>query len=74
MKIAEVKSRFAEETGGVGAFISAVTSYGFNLKWKEGDADGDKNYFVYMDFKKTEKAKKKKMSDLSLKPCLYKKR
>jgi len=42
---------------------------GFALKWK----DLGKGYFVFMDLKKVGTAKKK-VPEISLKPCMYKKR
>ena len=67
LKIAEVESRFQNLS--VEEFIAKVQKFGFKLKWK----DENEKYFVFMDFKKVEKTKKK-VPELQLKPCFYKKR
>ena len=69
LKIAEVESRFHGEMT-IDNFVPTVEKFGFTLKWK----DLGKEYFYLMDFKKTVKCSKKKAPELSLKPCLYKKR
>ena len=68
MKIAEVESRFHEQTS-VEDFVKIVKKCGFELKLK----NTEKNYFVFMDFKKTEGGKRK-IQDIKLKSCYYKKR
>ena len=50
-------------------FIQIMVKCGFQLKWKDTSND----YFYLMDFKKV-KEMKSKVSDFSLKPCVYKKR
>ena len=67
MKIAEVVSRFKDLP--IDDFVQIMTKYGFQLKWK----DTNNEYFYLMDLKKESKGKKK-APELSLKPCLYKKR
>ena len=67
--MAEVESRFDGEMG-IDNFVEFAEKCGFHLKWK----DMKKKYFHLMDFKKTSKCHKKKIPDVSLKPCLYKKR
>ena len=68
MKIADVESRFEN----VDDFISLLRSYGFVNTWK----DLEHNLFYFMDFKKVSEVdrKSKKLPQISLKPCLYKKR
>ena len=69
VKIAEVASRFKELS--IEDFTKIMTKCGFQLKWKDTSND----YFYTMDFKKTrENGNKLKITDFSLKPCLYKKR
>lgn len=52
-------------------FIKGVEKLGFVNTWK----DLSHNLFYFMDFKKTEDVKKKKaVPEITLKPCLYKKR
>jgi hypothetical protein len=67
MKIAEVASRFKDLT--IEDFIQTVAKYGFQLKWK----DVSKDYFYLLDMKRIARCKKK-TPEVSLKPCLYKKR
>ena len=67
VKIAEVVSRFKDLS--LEDFIQIMVKCGFQLKWKDTSSD----YFYLMDFKKV-KEMKFKVSDFSLKPCLYKKR
>jgi len=68
LKIAELESRFQ---GQENQFIRDVEKYGFELSWK----DLKSQYFYFFDFKKIkDKANKKKMPTIQLKPCLYKKR
>jgi len=67
IKIAEVVSRFKDLS--LEDFIQIMVKCGFQLKWKDKSND----YFYLMDFKKV-KEMKSKVSDFSLKPCVYKKR
>jgi len=70
LKIAELESRF-QSTYSLDNFISDVCKFGFKNSWK----DLKKGYFYFVDFKKvTEVKKKKKLPEINLKPCLYKKR
>ena len=69
LKIAEVESRF-DGDGAITSFIQFCEKSGFSLKWK----DLKKEYFYLFDFKKTSKFNKKKVMEVTLKPCLYKKR
>ena len=69
LKVAEVESRFEGELG-VQNFVQFAEKSGFSLKWK----DLKKDYFNLFDFKKTSKFNKKKIPDMTLKPCVYKKR
>ena len=72
MKIAEVKSRFSNI--GVDGFIATITEYGFKIICKTAN-DEDKSYFLFFDFKKIYNCrKKKKLPEVMLKPCIYKKR
>ena len=72
MKIAEVKSRFA--TIGIDGFIATVTKYGFKIV-SNSDKNEDKSYFLFFDFKKIDNCRKrKKLPEVMLKPCIYKKR
>lgn len=65
--IAEVESRFED----VDNFTSAMVHFGFSLKKK----DISHQMFIFMDFKKTKKVTKSgKMPDLTLEPCIYKRR
>lgn len=69
LKIAEVESRFED----VQSFIQKLEKFGFVNTWK----DLSHNLFYFMDFKKEKcisKKMKKKLPELILKPCLYKKR
>lgn len=68
LKIAEVESRFED----VNNFIRLLRSYGFKNTWK----DLSHNLFYFMDFKKEEdiSMKRKNLSPITLKSCLYKKR
>ncbi|XP_073985431.1 ribosomal RNA-processing protein 8 isoform X2 [Rhodnius prolixus] len=69
MKIAEVESRFVN----VDRFIEDIKHFGFELQSKNFSY----NLFFFMDFKKVSdisKSKKKKLPDVSLLPCIYKKR
>jgi ribosomal RNA-processing protein 8 len=68
LKIAEVESRFED----VQTFIQKLQKFGFINTWKDLS-----HLFYFMDFKKERcisKKMKKKLPDLTLKPCLYKKR
>ena len=67
MKIAEVVSRFKDLP--LDDVVKTISSYGFQLKWKDTKND----YFYLMDFKRVSRCKKKP-PEISLKPCLYKKR
>ncbi|XP_068627762.1 ribosomal RNA-processing protein 8-like [Battus philenor] len=66
--IAEVESRFDD----VEAFTKVVQKLGFNLK----DLDKSHQVFFFIHFTKTKEppTKKSKLPDLTLKPCLYKRR
>ena len=69
MKIAEVESRFDS----VESFINNLSKFGFVNTWK----DLSHNLFYFMDFKKERcisKKKRAKLPEITLKPCLYKKR
>jgi ribosomal RNA-processing protein 8 len=67
LKIAEVESRFED----VHKFVAAVQKFNFKNTWK----DLSHNLFYFLDFKKESDIKnKKKISTISLYPCLYKKR
>lgn len=68
IKIAEVSSRFED----IKVFIDFVQQCGFELMHK----DLNENLFYFLNFKKTHDVNSfnKKISDYSLKPCLYKKR
>jgi len=71
LKIAELESRFQGEDLSVDQFIQNVEKFGFNNSWK----DLKKDFFYFIDFKKvTQVKKKKKLPELALKACLYKKR
>ena len=71
LKIAELESRFQGEDLSVESFIQNVEKFGFKNSWK----DLKKDFFYFIDFTKTsEVKKKKKLPDLALKACLYKKR
>ncbi len=67
LKIAEVESRFKDVS--VDDFVAFLDKFGFALKWK----DIEQGFFVYMDFRKTGRPKKKAPA-FELKPCYYKKR
>ena len=73
MKIAEVSSRFVSEESSLSDFVATVKKFGFELKWKDEGGTESNRYFVLMDFKKTEGARKK-LPEVALKPCIYKKR
>ncbi|CAH0395670.1 unnamed protein product [Bemisia tabaci] len=69
MKIAEVESRFDK----VSDFIENVERCGFLCTKR----DSTKRLFVFLDFEKAaslSKNQKRKLPELTLKPCLYKKR
>lgn len=69
MKIAEVESRFED----VNRFVKAVERFGF----EPVSQDLSHNLFYFLDFKKARnisKKRKNKLPELTLKPCLYKKR
>jgi len=70
MKVAELESRF-QDGYSAEQFISDVCKFGFKNTWK----DLRKEYFYFMDFEKIgDVKKKKKLPEITLKPCLYKKR
>ncbi|XP_043267738.1 ribosomal RNA-processing protein 8 [Venturia canescens] len=68
MKIADVESRFEN----IDEFITLLKSYGFINTWK----DLSHNLFYFMDFKKISDVNRnaKKLPQIALKPCVYKKR
>ncbi|XP_063982355.1 uncharacterized protein LOC135165204 [Diachasmimorpha longicaudata] len=68
LKIAEVESRFDN----IEEFMNLLASFGFKNTWK----DLSHNLFYFMDFKKISEVtvKNQKIPQLTLKPCLYKKR
>ncbi|KAJ8678686.1 hypothetical protein QAD02_014473 [Eretmocerus hayati] len=69
LKVAEVESRFHK----IEDFIKIMAQYGFENTWK----DLSNNLFYFMDFKKVKDILKKssnKLPDVTLKPCMYKKR
>ncbi|XP_076252206.1 ribosomal RNA-processing protein 8 [Rhynchophorus ferrugineus] len=67
LKIAEVESRFED----VNTFIKGCEQYGFQKLWM----DLSHNLFYFIDFKKVSNVKgKKKLPQVALLPCLYKKR
>ena len=71
LKIAELESRFQGEGLDVESFIAAVQKFGFKNTWK----DLKKDFFYFLDFNKVVNVKKKKkLPDINLKACLYKKR
>jgi len=71
LKIAELESRFQGQEFDVDQFISDVEKFGFKSSWK----DLKKDFFYFLDFQKVKDVKKKKkLPDITLKPCLYKKR
>ena len=71
LKIAELESRFQGEDMSVEKFIQSVEKYGFQNSWK----DLKKDFFYFVDFKKvSEVKKKKKLPEITLKACVYKKR
>jgi len=71
LKIAELESRFQGEQYSVESFIAKVQKFGFKLAAKNLKRD----FFYFLDFEKVQDMKKKKkLPDIELKPCLYKKR
>lgn len=67
LKIAEVESRIES----VDVFVKSLKVFGFSFVWK----NLSHNLFYFLDFKKVADLKKKKsLPQLTLKPCLYKKR
>ena len=71
LKIAELESRFQGEQYSVESFIAKVQKFGFKLSAKNLKRD----FFYFLDFEKVQDLKKKKkLPDIELKPCLYKKR
>ncbi|KAL3880407.1 hypothetical protein ACJMK2_032649 [Sinanodonta woodiana] len=67
LKIAEVQSRFQN----LGAFIKRVEMLGFKLT----NQDAENKMFIMIDFKKSKPAKSRGSStQLTLDPCIYKKR
>ena len=71
LKIAELESRFQGDGLDVDTFIASVQKFGFKNTWK----DLKKYFFFFLDFTKVVNVKKKKkLPDISLKACMYKKR
>jgi len=71
LKIAELESRFQGEQYAVDSFVAKVQKFGFKLAAKNLKRD----FFYFLDFEKVQDMKKKKkLPDIELKPCLYKKR
>ena len=71
LKIAELESRFRGEDLSVDKFIQDIEKFGFKNSWKDLKND----FFYFIDFKKViDVKKKKKLPDIALKACLYKKR
>lgn len=72
MKIAEVRSRFDEEHGGIERFIDAVKKIGFEFK----KMVKDNKMFVLIDMVKKEPVTKdvQVVHGSLLKPCIYKRR
>ena len=71
LKIAELESRFQGDGLDVDTFITNVQKFGFKNTWK----DLKKDFFFFLDFTKVVNVKKKKkLPDISLKACMYKKR
>ena len=72
LKIAEVRSRFDEQKGGIERFVQAVSEMGFEHK----NTDRHNKMFVLFDFVKAKKgvAKIKHADGTLLKPCIYKRR
>ena len=70
LKVAELESRFQGQDSDVDKFISDVEKFGFKNSWK----DLKKDFFYFLDFQKVKDVKKKKLPEIVLKPCLYKKR
>ncbi|XP_015917976.2 ribosomal RNA-processing protein 8 [Parasteatoda tepidariorum] len=67
LKIAEVESRIPN----LDQFIKSIQSLGFSIEKK----DVEHKLFVFLEFKKMKKNKKgARVQDITLKPCLYKKR
>jgi len=71
LKIAELESRFQGDGCNLDNFISDVEKFGF----KNTKKDLKKDFFYFLDFEKVQDIKKKKkLPEIALKPCLYKKR
>ena len=71
LKIAELECRFQGDGLDVDTFIASVQKFGFKNTWK----DLKKDFFFFLDFTKVVNVKKKKkLPDISLKACMYKKR
>ena len=67
MKVAEVESRFSD----VKQFVSQIGKFGF----KVCETNQENDYFWLFEFKKIMNTKKnKQLSEIYLKPCIYKKR
>ncbi|KAI4489489.1 hypothetical protein M0802_011101 [Mischocyttarus mexicanus] len=68
LKIAEIESRFDN----IDEFIKLLKIYGFSNTWK----DLSQNLFYFLDFKKIKDitTNRKKLPEITLKSCLYKKR
>ncbi|XP_030762472.1 ribosomal RNA-processing protein 8 [Sitophilus oryzae] len=66
-KIAEVESRFED----INHFIKSCEQYGFKKHW----LDLSHNLFYFIDLKKSSNVKtKSRLSQITLQPCLYKRR
>jgi len=71
LKIGELESRFQGEENSVENFVKKLEKYGLDLS----DKDLEQNYFYFLEFKKTRNVlKKKKLPEIFLKACVYKKR
>lgn len=73
LKVAEVRSRFDESSGGVAKFARTLKAIGFD----KVAADSSNSHFLMFDFVKsnrTEDLEKAKKIGFDFKPCLYKKR
>lgn len=66
LKIAEVKSRFDD----VEKFIGDVCSLGFSFM----DKDDSNKMFIMLEFQKTSEPNSKRATNITLNPCIYKRR
>lgn len=67
MKVAEVASRFEN----IDDFIERLNKYGFKCTLK----DSNSNYFIFFDFKKELEVRSLyNLPEITLNPCIYKKR